>query len=80
LIGIDRIKDAKRLMAAYDDAQGITVQFNLNLIHRINRDLRATIRVRAFRHVALWNDYEARIEMRLEAVHDIEFTVGGESF
>jgi L-histidine N-alpha-methyltransferase len=80
LIGIDRIKDAKRLIAAYDDAQGVTARFNLNLIHRINRDLQGTIPVGAFRHVALWNDYEARIEMHLEAVRDIEFTVAGESF
>jgi L-histidine N-alpha-methyltransferase len=80
LIGIDRIKDAKRLVAAYDDAQGVTARFNLNLIHRINRDLQGTIPVGAFRHAALWNDYEARIEMHLEAVHDIEFTVAGESF
>ncbi len=80
LIGVDRIKDAKRLVAAYDDAQGVTARFNLNLIHRINRDLQGTIPVEAFRHVALWNDYEARVEMHLEAVRDIEFTVAGESF
>jgi dimethylhistidine N-methyltransferase len=80
LIGIDRIKDAKRLIAAYDDAQGITAQFNLNLIHRINRELHGTIPVGAFRHVALWNDYEARIEMHLKALRDIEFTVAGGLF
>jgi L-histidine N-alpha-methyltransferase len=80
LIGMDRIKDTKRLIAAYDDAQGITAQFNLNLIHRINRDLQGTMPVGAFRHVALWNDYEARIEMHLEAIRDIGFTVAGESF
>jgi L-histidine Nalpha-methyltransferase len=80
LIGIDRIKDAKRLIAAYDDAQGITAEFNLNLIHRINRELQGTIPAGAFRHLALWNDYEARIEMHLEAVRNIHFTVAGESF
>jgi L-histidine Nalpha-methyltransferase len=80
LIGIDRIKDPKRLTAAYDDAQGVTARFNLNLIHRINRELQGTIPVGAFRHVAHWNDYEARIEMHLEAVRDIEFTVAGEFF
>jgi L-histidine N-alpha-methyltransferase len=80
LIGIDRVKDAKRLIAAYDDAQGVTAQFNLNLIHRINRDLQGTMPVGAFRHVALWNDYEARIEMHLQAVRDVEFTVAAESF
>jgi uncharacterized SAM-dependent methyltransferase len=80
LIGVDRVKDAKRLIAAYDDAQGVTARFNLNLIHRINRELQATIPEAAFRHAALWNDYEARIEMHLEAVCDIEFTVAGELF
>jgi L-histidine Nalpha-methyltransferase len=80
LIGVDRIKDAKRVIAAYDDAQGVTARFNLNLIDRINRELQGTIPVGAFRHMALWNDYEARIEMHLEAVRDTEFTVAGESF
>jgi L-histidine N-alpha-methyltransferase len=80
LIGIDRIKDTKRLIAAYDDAQGVTARFNLNLIHRINRDLQGTMPPEAFRHVALWNDYEARIEMHLEALCDIKFTVAGELF
>jgi L-histidine Nalpha-methyltransferase len=80
LVGIDRIKDTQRLVAAYDDAQGITARFNLNLLHRINRDLQATIPVEAFRHVARWNDYEARMEMHLEAVRDVEFTVAEESF
>lgn len=80
LIGIDRIKDRERLIAAYDDAQGVTAQFNLNLLHRINRELRATVPVEAFRHVALWNDFEARIEMHLEAIRDVDFTVAGEPF
>jgi L-histidine Nalpha-methyltransferase len=80
LIGIDRIKDTKRLIAAYDDVQGVTARFNLNLIHRINRELQGTIPVEAFCHVARWNDYEARIEMHLEAVEDIDFTVCGEAF
>jgi dimethylhistidine N-methyltransferase len=80
LIGIDRIKDRKRLLAAYDDAQGVTAQFNLNLLHRMNRELQATIPVEAFRHVALWNDFESRIEMHLEAIRNIEFTVAGQPF
>jgi L-histidine Nalpha-methyltransferase len=80
LIGIDRLKDTKQLLAAYNDAQGLTARFNLNLLHRINRDLRGTIPVEAFRHVALWNDYEARMEMHLEAIRDIDFTVTGETF
>jgi len=80
LIGIDRVKDPKRLIAAYDDAQGVTAQFNLNLIQRINRELQGTIPMEAFRHVALWNDYEARIEMHLKAIRDVDFMVTGEPF
>lgn len=80
LIGIDRIKDRERLVAAYDDSQGVTAQFNLNLLHRINRELQAAVPVEAFRHVALWNDFESRIEMHLQAVRDVDFAVGGESF
>lgn len=80
LIGIDRIKDRERLIAAYDDSQGVTAQFNLNVLHRINRELQAAIPVEAFRHLALWNDFESRIEMHLEAVRDIDFTVAGEAF
>jgi L-histidine Nalpha-methyltransferase len=80
LIGIDRLKDTKHLIAAYNDAQGVTARFNLNLLHRINRDLQGTIPVEAFRHLALWNDYETRIEMHLQAVRDIDFMVAGKSF
>jgi L-histidine N-alpha-methyltransferase len=80
LVGIDRIKDPKRLIAAYDDAQGITARFNLNLIHRINRELQGTMPAGAFRHLALWNDYESRIEMHLEAARNVQFTVSDQPF
>ncbi|MFL6604770.1 MAG: L-histidine N(alpha)-methyltransferase [Steroidobacteraceae bacterium] len=80
LIGIDRIKPTNVLIPAYDDAQGVTAEFNLNLLHRINRELDATVPVSAFRHVARWNDTEARIEMHLEATHDVSFTVDGHPF
>jgi L-histidine Nalpha-methyltransferase len=80
LVGIDRIKDKDLLQPAYDDAQGITAAFNLNLLHRINRELRASVPVNAFRHLALWNDAEERIEMHLEAVRDIHFVVEGRNF
>ena len=65
---------------AYDDAQGVTAEFNLNLLHRINRELGGTIPVSAFRHVARWNDTEARIEMHLEATRDVSFSVDGRPF
>jgi L-histidine N-alpha-methyltransferase len=80
LIGIDRIKPANVLIPAYDDAQGVTAEFNLNLLHRINRELDGNLPVSAFRHVARWNDAEARIEMHLEATRDVSFTVDGHPF
>jgi L-histidine N-alpha-methyltransferase len=80
LIGIDRIKPANVLIPAYDDAQGVTAEFNLNLLHRINRELDGNLPVGAFRHVARWNDTEARIEMHLEATRDVSFTVDGHPF
>jgi len=80
LIGMDRIKDVDTLLAAYDDAEGVTAAFNLNLLHRINRELDGTIDVTAFRHRAIWRDSHARIEMHLEAVRDTAFTVAGQAF
>jgi len=80
LIGMDRIKDVEVLLAAYDDAQGITAEFNLNLLHRITAELEADIDVTAWRHRAIWNDARARIEMHLEAVRDTCFTVAGQPF
>ena len=80
LIGMDRIKDVEILLAAYDDAAGVTAEFNLNLLHRINAELEGTIDVAAFRHQAVWNDPRSRIEMHLEAVRDTAFTIAGEPF
>ena len=80
LIGIDRIKDQNILLPAYDDSRGVTAAFNLNLLHRINRELAGSVPVDAFRHVARWNDAEARIEMHLEAVCDVHFKVDGWPF
>ncbi|KQN37326.1 dimethylhistidine N-methyltransferase [Sphingomonas sp. Leaf407] len=77
LIGIDRIKDAAILTAAYDDAAGVTAAFNLNLLERINRELNGTVPIDAFVHEARWNDDAARIEMHLKAVRDIRFTIDG---
>lgn len=80
LIGMDRIKAPEVLLAAYDDAAGVTAEFNLNLAHRINRELDGTIPVDALRHRAVWNEERARIEMHLEARRDIAFQVGGRRF
>lgn len=80
LIGIDRIKDPAILVPAYDDAQGVTAAFNLNLLQRINRELEGSIPVEAFRHKAVWNDLESRIEMHLETTRAVEFTIEGHRF
>jgi dimethylhistidine N-methyltransferase len=80
LIGMDRIKDVGTLTRAYDDAAGVTAEFNLNLLHRINAELGGTIPVEAFRHRAVWNDRMSRIEMHLEAVRDVEFTIEDQAF
>ena len=80
LIGIDRIKDVDILLHAYDDEAGVTAAFNLNLLGRINAELDADIPVDAFRHRAIWNDELSRIEMHLEALRDVEFTVSGRRF
>ncbi|MGN5375082.1 L-histidine N(alpha)-methyltransferase [Sphingomonas hankookensis] len=80
LIGIDRIKDEATLVAAYDDAAGVTAAFNRNLLDRINRELSGTVPVDAFVHEARWNDDAARIEMHLRATRDLAFTVDGRAF
>jgi L-histidine Nalpha-methyltransferase len=80
LIGFDRIKPVETLIAAYDDPEGVTAAFNLNLLTRINRELDADIPVDAFVHEARWNDMLARIEMHLRAVRDVDFTIVGRRF
>jgi len=80
LIGMDLIKDVAVLEAAYDDAQGVTAEFNLNLAKRINRELGGTIPLDRLRHAARWNDTYARIEMHLQATEDFEFEVSGQRF
>lgn len=80
LIGMDLVKDEQALIAAYDDAQGVTARFNLNLLERINRELDGDIPVSAFAHAARWNDPFARIEMHLVAREDVTFSVSGQRF
>lgn len=80
LIGMDLIKDRKVLKAAYDDARGVTAEFNRNLARRINRELGGTIPADDLRHEARWSDEMARIEMHLVADKDMEFEVAGRRF
>jgi len=67
LIGVDRVKPVALLEAAYDDELGVTAAFNLNLLNHLNRLLGSDFRPRGWRHVALFNRTESRIEMHLEA-------------
>ena len=80
LIGMDRVKSEDILVPAYDDSAGVTASFNINLLERINREIDGTIPIENFRHVARWNDSHASIEMHLEALQDMDFTVGGKPF
>ena len=89
LLGTDLVKDADRLVHAYDDSAGVTARFNRNVLAVINRELDADFDLEAFSHVARWNLGEERIEMWLRAdtpqrVHisaldlSIEFDAGEE--
>jgi dimethylhistidine N-methyltransferase len=80
VIGMDRAKPVDRLIAAYDDPQGVTAAFNLNLIQRINRELEGDIPDDAFRHEARWNEMLSRVEMHLVAMRDVRFEIAGEPF
>ncbi len=80
LIGMDLIKDEEVLVAAYDDAAGVTAEFNLNLMRRINRELGGDLPVDSLQHEARWNDDFARIEMHLVAQNDFSFSVAGQNF
>ena len=65
LVGVDLRKDPAILLPAYDDAQGVTAAFNLNLLRRLNREAGADFDLGAFAHQARWNGAEGRIEMHL---------------
>jgi len=67
LLGIDLKKSPALLVPAYDDAQGVTAEFNLNLLHRMNRELGANFNVQSFAHLALYNEEHGRIEMHLRS-------------
>ncbi len=80
LIGMDRVKPVERMLAAYDEPQGITADFNRNLLTRINRELDGDIPLDAFRHEARWDEILSRVEMHLVATRDIEFSISGQKF
>jgi dimethylhistidine N-methyltransferase len=76
LLGADLKKDPAVLEAAYDDALGVTAAFNLNLLARINRELQADFHLQDFRHVALYNDVEGRVEMHVESTREQRVYIG----
>jgi L-histidine N-alpha-methyltransferase len=67
LLGADLIKPLKQLVAAYDDALGVTASFNLNLLARINRELEADFKLDQFKHVAKFNERTSSVEMHLRS-------------
>jgi uncharacterized SAM-dependent methyltransferase len=80
IVGVDLKKDARRLVLAYDDAAGVTAEFNLNLLARINRELGGSFNLAAFRHKAVYNPREGRIEMHLASTEDQVVSVRGRRF
>ena len=80
LLGADLRKDPARLHAAYNDAAGVTAQFNLNLLTRINRELCGDFDVDSFAHYAFYNPLPGRIEMHLVSRRTQRVTVAGRSF
>jgi dimethylhistidine N-methyltransferase len=80
LVGLDLVKDVDTLVAAYDDALGVTAAFNKNLLARINRELGGDFDLDAFAHRAVWNDAESRIEMHLMSLRDQTVHAAGRTF
>ena len=80
LIGVDLEKPLPVLEAAYNDALGITADFNLNVLHRMNAELGADFDVASFEHLAFYNDVDRRIEMHLVSSVDQEVCVAGAPF
>ena len=75
LLGAGLVTDPKVLVAAYDDAAGVTAEFNRNVLHVLNRELHADLDVAAFAHVARWDAEREWIEMRLRAERSMAATV-----
>ena len=79
LIGVDLLKPAAQLEAAYDDGLGVTAAFDLNALRHLNRLIGSDFDVRQWRHLARFNVTESRVEMHLQARHALTVTwPGGE--
>ncbi len=77
LVGADLRKDSAILLPAYDDAQGVTAAFNLNLLAHLNREIGSDFDLDRFRHRAVWNADEGRIEMHLVSLGHQTVSIGG---
>ncbi|MFM7068183.1 MAG: L-histidine N(alpha)-methyltransferase [Actinomycetes bacterium] len=75
LLGVDLVKRADRITAAYNDAAGVTAAFNRNVLEVLNRELDANFDPLQFEHVAVWNAEHEWIEMRLRSIIDATYTV-----
>jgi len=75
LLGVDMVKPEAVLIPAYDDAQGVTAEFNRNVLRRINAELGADFDLDHFRHVARWNNSRSRIEMHLESMIEQQVSI-----
>ena len=75
LLGVDLVKDTGRLLSAYDDAAGVTAEFNRNVLLVVNRELDADFAVEEFAHVALWDPEHEWIEMRLRPARAQQVTI-----
>jgi len=80
LVGVDLKKDRKLLHAAYNDAQGITAAFNLNLLTRVNRELNGDFNLDRFAHDAFFNERAGKIEIHIRSLADQIVTVAGRRF
>lgn len=80
LLGVDLVKDKTILEAAYNDAEGVTAAFNMNLLTRMKAELDARLNLGDFEHYAFYNDAENRIEMHLRAVRPTEIVIDGKVF
>jgi dimethylhistidine N-methyltransferase len=80
VLGVDLKKDPRRLHDAYNDSAGVTAQFTLNLLRRINRELEANFDLSAFAHEAFYNPVEGRIEIYFRSLKPQTVTVAGQSF
>lgn len=80
LVGVDLKKSKEVLHAAYNDAQGVTAKFNLNMLTRINRQLGADFNLSNFRHHAFYNEQAGRIEMHLESLVAQQVKIGSRRF